>query len=382
MSSTQSQNIPLRTLLQISTRAKQHSLRCDNLLNYAYIYSHFDGESSSGDTLPQQAKNLLNGLLDLMCDDYSGAPIETLGMLRRKPYFENVIYDEHPVQLHYSLINEAFSAPMSPTMSPTCTENALNAEEQGFGTLVGTQDDSSTALPQQGPLFKSDTQPYTTSFQSFIVADAVNSVYEPDGNVALDYTSHSNTALGRFASYDSNGVSDNSIGDATVDLQSQFAWLGGTEDVTVIVQGPLNTVTGTQTDALETLQLLGPEEAAAHAQQNITIIDRSCPSPIFSVPAGCYTRYIVYLGIDPLTNNYIHGMFSRWHDESPWEGAYGFVNNDQALWKGFFDPALATKYWEEYKANQDIFDLLCEPIEGPVYYVVIEGVQPGVYSNK
>ncbi|KAK7037555.1 hypothetical protein VNI00_011047 [Paramarasmius palmivorus] len=161
-------------------------------------------------------------------------------------------------------------------------------------------------------------------------------------------------------------------------------------DETVIFQGKLNSA------MLNSRIARGPCKADTGLKSDVSGF----------LPESKHTRFVVYIGTDPDTSNFMHGIFSKWwrfhfvstaiklitnvnrDDELAWDGASKYldgVSTDQVIWKGFSSTSIAHQYYEEYRSSKTVFELVCQSTphsESDLHYLVIEGVQPGVYSNN
>ncbi|KAK7053068.1 hypothetical protein VNI00_004389 [Paramarasmius palmivorus] len=110
-------------------------------------------------------------------------------------------------------------------------------------------------------------------------------------------------------------------------------------------------------------------------------------APLYSeISGGDYTRYLVFFGTEPETRRCIHGLFYRWTDDGVWDGASKYLGDAShgrsSVWRPFRNAKKAVELYEGYRSNRSTFELLCEPFDESVHYLVLEGVRPGVYDNR
>lgn len=87
--------------------------------------------------------------------------------------------------------------------------------------------------------------------------------------------------------------------------------------------------------------------------------------------------YVVYHGREQ-----VQGLFDHWagpeNDYGPKELCQGYVHH---LYKKFYDYDMARMCYEEARESK-VLDLLIKPPVPDETFIVIEGVQPGVYHKR
>ncbi|KAK7041697.1 hypothetical protein VNI00_008986 [Paramarasmius palmivorus] len=133
------------------------------------------------------------------------------------------------------------------------------------------------------------------------------------------------------------------------------------------------------TDSIEVLQIPPPFDAGD--LEALAITEEQFLRPEMS-PDGFTTRYIVYYGV-----NRSYGYFDRWptlerQGDRDILGASILCDNRKGTVKrSFHDGVWARKCYVEC-LQYNIFHMLGQDIGTRVFYIVVKGVEPGVYTSR
>ncbi|KAK7032202.1 hypothetical protein VNI00_013376 [Paramarasmius palmivorus] len=121
----------------------------------------------------------------------------------------------------------------------------------------------------------------------------------------------------------------------------------------------------------------------ANARLTAVSIQRpsSAPPDVSTLDVSCFTRYIIYLGRDPETHLMIHGIYCHWFGYGGAQRLVTQSGKEPVIWRAFTNTTIAHEFHSELERNR-IFHLLRKPADETTYFIVIEGVNPGVYQNK
>ncbi|KAK1236163.1 hypothetical protein PQX77_000594 [Marasmius sp. AFHP31] len=121
-------------------------------------------------------------------------------------------------------------------------------------------------------------------------------------------------------------------------------------------------------------------EVASEGEGKVELGDLSIQGPsnpsVQVEPGSKYPAYVVYYGKDSA-----HGLFTGWRSVAGRPGANSLCKGDNHIVKGFLDPNVAKKFYQEF-VQSDASKVIAVPPCADERFIVVQGAKPGVYEDR